>query len=99
MTDNSNKSGRFAQIGKEIGTLVDVKNKNYSNSYSQTEDFLKLLYPNGIPNESLKDVSILIRIFDKLKLISSQNNVFNEDPYKELIGLATRLYVISKDDK
>ena len=92
------KDRRFEEIGKEIGALVQEKNKNYSDSYSQTQDFLKLFYPNGIPSSSIKDVSILIRIFDKLKMIASQKNSFNEDPYKELVGLTARLYVISKDE-
>ena len=37
----------FKEIGSEIGSLVDQKNKAYGSSFSRSADIIKILFPDG----------------------------------------------------
>ncbi|WP_200416747.1 hypothetical protein, partial [Virgibacillus salexigens] len=63
----------FESKGKQIGKLVDKKNKQYGDAFSKSGDFLKILYPVGIEPEQYKDVLVLVRIFDKQMRIANGN--------------------------
>ena len=76
----------FELAAEEIGKLVSQKNKAYGNSFEEAEQFLKLLFPNGIPIESYSDMLCIVRIFDKLKRIATNKEAFGESPYGDLIG-------------
>jgi len=52
----------YQALANEIGALVNEKNKAYGNSFEQAEEFLKLLFPNGIPIESYSDMLCIVRI-------------------------------------
>lgn len=80
--------GDYKDLGNEVGTLVDEKNKMYGNSFGLAGDFLKLLYPDGIKPEQYIDMLSLVRIFDKLCRIANKKNAFNEDPYFDIAGYA-----------
>lgn len=83
-----NKSD-FESIAEEVGKLVTEKNKSYGNSFEDSEKFLKILYPNGIPVDNYGDMLCIVRIFDKLKRISTNKPLENEnnlDAYKDIIG-------------
>lgn len=41
----------YEEIGRQIGELVDTKNKQYGDAFNKTGDFLEILYPNGIEVE------------------------------------------------
>jgi len=84
--------GDYIKAATEIGNVVEDKNKNYGDSFSKSVDFLKLLYPTGIPVESFADAPLILRIFDKLKRIASNKTSYDEDPYKDLIGVSTRMW-------
>jgi hypothetical protein len=79
-------TGKYEKLGKEIGQLVDEKNKAYGDSFNQVGKFLKILYPNGIPVESYTDALCIVRIFDKLKRIATNKDALGEDPYRDLVG-------------
>lgn len=83
MTDN-----KYEVLAAEIGRLVDEKNKAYGNSFAEAGEFLKILYPNGIPVEAYNDALTLTRIFDKLKRIATNNDPFGEDPFFDIAGYA-----------
>lgn len=79
----------FEKIAEEIGRLVTEKNKSYGNSFEDSEKFLKILYPNGISLDSYGDMLCIVRIFDKLKRISTNKPLQNEnslDAYKDIVG-------------
>ena len=81
-----NKMGKYKELAEQIGNLVEEKNAAYGNSFDQAGDFLRLLYPNGIPPESYGDMLCVVRIFDKLKRIATRKDAFSESPYGDIIG-------------
>ncbi|NBP56185.1 hypothetical protein EBU71_06570 [bacterium] len=82
--------GKYTDLAEKIGKLVDDKNKAYGSSFDQAGDFLKLLYPNGIPVDAYTDALCIVRIFDKLKRLSNTNGLpANEgkiDAWKDIVG-------------
>lgn len=83
-----NEQGKYEELAAEIGRLVDEKNKAYGNSFAEAGEFLKILYPSGIPVEAYNDALTLTRIFDKLKRIATNNDPFGEDPFFDIAGYA-----------
>lgn len=79
-------STKYTELAKEIGALVDEKNKAYGNSFEQAGEFLKLLYPDGIKPEQYGNMLSLVRIFDKLKRIATDKDAFGEDPFSDIVG-------------
>ena len=76
----------YQELAKDIADLVTEKQKAYGNSFDQAGDFLRLLYPNGIPPESYGDMLCVVRIFDKLKRIATNKDAFGESPWGDIIG-------------
>jgi len=76
----------YRETAEEIGQLVKEKNEAYGNSFAKSEEMLKILYPDGIPEDSYEDVLLLARIFDKMMRIANQKEAFDEDPYKDIAG-------------
>lgn len=76
----------FEQIANKVGALVDSKNKAYGNSFAKTEEFLKILYPDGIRPDQYKDLGLVFRIFDKMMRIASNKGAFEENPYQDIVG-------------
>lgn len=77
---------KFEELGKEIGQLVDQKNKAYGNSFGEAGNFLKILYPDGVSPEKYDDMLCVVRIFDKLKRIATKKDAFSESPYADIVG-------------
>src|SRR5699024_6936710 len=50
---------KYESLGADIGKLVDEKQKQYGNSFGKADEFLKILYPNGIKPEHYKDLLTL----------------------------------------
>ena len=75
----------YQKIGNDIGKMVAEKNKQYGDSISDTAEFLKILFPNGIESDSYKDLGILVRIYDKMKRIAN-GNAGNENAYNDIAG-------------
>lgn len=82
------ESARFVDLGAKIGQLCTDKNIAYGDSFGNTGEFLKLLYPKGISPEQYEDSLLLARIFDKLSRIANQKSAFNESPYIDIAGYA-----------
>lgn len=78
--------GKYKELAERIGNLVDDKNAAYGSSFDQAGDFLKLLYPDGIPVASYTDMLCVVRIFDKLKRIATRKDAFGESPYGDIVG-------------
>jgi hypothetical protein len=83
-------SDKYEKLATKIGKLVDSKNKQYGNSFNVSGEFLKLIYPNGIPADAYTDALCIVRIFDKLKRIGNASNLpVNEgkiDAWSDIIG-------------
>ncbi len=79
---------KYEQLGQEIGALVDVKQKQYGDSFSKCSRFLELLYPNGVQPEDYTHLLTLVRIFDKLMRVANGNQGDGESAYKDIAGYA-----------
>lgn len=86
----------FLEIAVQIGELVEQKNAAYGSSFADAGEFLKLLYPQGVTPEQYDDALLIVRIFDKLKRIATNNDPSGENPYRDIAGygiLGARLKV------
>ena len=79
-------TGKYEDIGAEIGRLVDKKQKAYGRSFDQVGQILKILYPHGIRPEQYDDLGGMIRILDKFFRIANEKNAFGENPWQDVSG-------------
>lgn len=79
-------TGRYEEIGNEIGALVDKKNQAYGDAFNKTGDILRLLYPRGISPDQYDDALALLRIIDKMFRIATHKNAFGENPFRDIAG-------------
>lgn len=86
MKENIEKGNDFFEIANSVAGLVTEKDKAYGSSFDNTKEFLKLLYPNGIPVESYTSALVLVRIFDKMMRIATDQDAFGEDPFRDICG-------------
>lgn len=80
-----------AQIGSEIGVLVNSKQAQYGDSFGRAGAMVKVLYPNGIPLEAYDDALAIIRVVDKLFRIATSAGLPDrggEDPWRDIAGYA-----------
>lgn len=63
----------YEELGKEIGALVDRKQREYGNSFGQAGEVLRALYPNGVKPEEYGDMLAVVRVVDKLFRIANGN--------------------------
>lgn len=87
----------YSQRGKEIGELVERKNKAYGDSFAKSGDILRILYPNGIKPDQYDDVLAITRIIDKLFRIATDRDGLGESPYLDISGYALLMSVSVKD--
>lgn len=76
----------FMDIARDIATLVADKNTAYGDSFMKGGEFLKLLWPKGVPVEAYDDLLAFIRLFDKMMRIATQAGAFGEDPHGDMHG-------------
>lgn len=79
----------FQELAKEIGTLVEEKNKAYGSAFDKAGDFMRILYPEGIKPEQYKDMLCTVRIFDKLMRIATSYEGTEErkiEAYSDIMG-------------
>ena len=79
----------FTELAKDIGQLVESKNKAYGSAFDKCGDFLRVLYPEGIKPEQYKDMLCIVRVFDKLMRIATSYEGTEEkkvDAYSDLMG-------------
>jgi len=80
--------GRYEELGKEIGELVDIKNAAYGDSFNRSGNILKELFPKGIAPDQYDDVLAMIRIIDKMFRIATNKDAFGENPWRYIAGYA-----------
>ncbi len=85
----------YSEIGKELGELVDKKQKAYGNSVMSAESVLKVYlkpyeeeYCYVIPKELIRHLLIIVRILDKVSRIfaSPSGDLLGENPYRDIAG-------------
>jgi hypothetical protein len=83
-----NSEDKYIKTATELGKLVSEKNSSYGNSFKDSEYFLKLLFPTGIPVEKYRDILLIVRVFDKMKRIATRKDAFGENPWSDINGYA-----------
>lgn len=78
----------YEAAGRAVGELVARKQQAYGDSFSRSKRIMKVLYPNGIPVEQYQSTLTIIRIIDKLFRIATNDDPFQEDPWKDIAGYA-----------
>lgn len=86
----------YEEVALEIAKLVSRKQIEYGNSFSFSYDIIKVLYPNGISLEQIKDLLVVIRIIDKLFRIAN-GNLGSEDAFSDIIGYGLLSVVRNKN--
>ena len=76
----------YVKRGKEIGNLVEEKQKVYGNSFGNAGKILSVLYPKGVGVEQYDDMLAVVRIIDKLFRIANKKDAFGENPFKDIAG-------------
>ncbi|MED3574519.1 hypothetical protein [Cytobacillus praedii] len=84
--ENVPRSTKYEEIANKIGQLVDEKNQAYGDAFNKSDEFLKLLYPNGVNPEQYSDMLAIVRIFDKLMRIATNKGAFEENPWRDIAG-------------
>jgi hypothetical protein len=82
----------FKDIGTDIGTLVEEKNKAYGSSFEKSADIIKILYPNGVKPDQYTDLLSITRLIDKLFRIATRKDAFGESPWQDIAGYAILAY-------
>lgn len=78
----------YVKTATEIGKLVEDKQDAYGDSFSKSEEIIKILFPNGVTAENYRDLLTVTRIIDKLFRIATRKNAFSESPYRDIAGYA-----------
>lgn len=78
----------YAELGEQIGKLVEQKQVAYGDSFGKAGDVLRLLYPKGISHEQIDDALCIVRIVDKLFRIATDRDALGESPYRDIAGYA-----------
>lgn len=82
------KNGEYIKTAKEIGELVTEKNRAYGDSHNKSAEFLKILFPNGVPVEQYNDMLTMVRVFDKQMRIATDKDALGESPWRDIMGYA-----------
>ena len=77
---------KFSEIGFDVGTLVNSKQKAYGDSFGRSGECLRQMFPAGIKPEQYDDLLTIARIIDKLFRIANNPNAFEENPYQDIVG-------------
>lgn len=85
---NKPQDSVFIEIAKSIGALVADKNAAYGDSFSKSDQILKVLYPTGVKPEQYGDLLTVTRIVDKLFRVATRKDAFGESPWKDVCGYA-----------
>jgi hypothetical protein len=76
----------YAEMGKLLGELTQMKNAAYGDSFDKCGDILAILYPSGIRPEQYRDALAIVRVIDKLFRIATRKDAFGESPWKDIAG-------------
>lgn len=80
------KEVNYEETGARIGRVVTEKQIAYGDSFGNSGEILRVLYPNGIKPEQYDDMLAVVRIVDKLFRIANKKDAFGESPYSDIAG-------------
>lgn len=77
---------KYAEMGKLLGELTQMKNTAYGDSFAKSGEILAILYPKGIAPDQYRDALAIVRVIDKLFRIATRKDAFGESPWKDIAG-------------
>jgi len=89
--------GKFERLGAEIGRLVDKKSIAYGDAFGKSEQYLKLLAPDGIHPDQYKNLLALVRLFDKQVRVATNKDAFGENPWMDMAGYCLLMVLMAKE--
>ena len=94
-------SASFETLAIEIARVVVSKRARYGDSLGSCPEFLRLLYPAGIPVEAYDLVPFLTRVWDKLARVVQQSRVGGdaEDARMDLVGYCLIEWARARESK
>ena len=94
-------TGRYEQLGAELGELVESKQRQYGDAAGRAGAIMRVLYPGGIPAHAYDDALLVVRVLDKLSRIAQRGadgrDLGGESPWRDLAGYG--LLGAAKDDR
>ena len=90
---------QYAELGEEIGRLVEEKQACYGDSFGKSGAVMLVLYPDGIAPEQMDDALCIVRILDKLFRIATDKDALGESPYRDIAGYALLGAMKSKNNQ
>ena len=78
--------GKYPAAGLEIGLLVQSKQGQYGDMISAMGPILRQFYPNGIKPGQYDDLTIVVRVLDKIGRITRGNGEGDEDAWSDIAG-------------
>jgi hypothetical protein len=82
-------------LGTRLGVMLQAKNEAYGSAFLKCDEFLSILWPDGVPRSAYGTMLILVRMFDKMMRIATAPDAFNEDAESDLAGYAMLLVYTS----
>lgn len=89
----------FAKIGRDIGELVQSKNEAYGDSFANSGEIFKFLFPDGIPPEKYTIALALVRILDKIFRLATNPNYNNENCWQDIAGYCILMLGYEREGK
>lgn len=83
----------FVDYGAILGRVVQEKNEAYGDSFAQSGNIMRILYPRGISPSQMDDALGVVRIIDKLFRIANNRDAFGESPWHDIAGYGLVAYV------
>lgn len=93
------KEENFKNAAQTIAELVHKKQEAYGDSFGQSGEIMKVLFPQGIPVNKYQDALTIVRIIDKLFRIANQKEAFSESPYFDIAGYGLLGFVRDYDKR
>lgn len=76
----------YEELGRQLGKLVNAKQKAYGDSFGKSHEILKVLYPNGVKVDQYIDLLTICRVIDKLFRLATDPNWGDESPWLDISG-------------
>lgn len=83
--DEAKSHTEYERVALEIAELVERKQREYGDSFGNSEKIFQVLYPDGVEPEQMKDFLTVVRVVDKLFRIA-RGNQGEESAWKDILG-------------
>jgi len=93
------KEKSYAEIGEEIGKLVQEKQEAYGDAHGKAAKVIEALYPDGIPVSAYTKALTIIRICDKLFRVATDNDPMGESPFRDIAGYGILMSKLEEGDE